>query len=396
MGGINTSAVYGLARGMVDARKFDMEEQAFNTDQAIRTQTLQNNQLEQPLRRRALEASVGAAEAEAARRPQVQAAQDEALAMNKRIAKLTLDEKEALAKDFTKAREGKQILTSALESFGTNGDPQVVADAIAKIYPERQGLKATKNPDGSITIGTQTLPAEIINAAGEKVSAADQLAMFASTRLDPVADWKERTLADRKLKGELAKKDADYERATEVADIGVRGKKAIADAAAEGARTRAKGKADADAKKAVDSKVSKVGLAVDKHLKTKDLGGGFGMGYANEDDAAINGTIRKEAEALIRNSYEPGEKPMDINDAVSVATDSSRTSMREYKGKATTAAAALAKKGIDPNDKSAMVKAIRAGDPDAIALVAAMKLATRRFGESIEPILLQSFPKPKK
>lgn len=384
MGALNLSAVYGLGRASQDAITADQQQQTFDTDQAIRKQTLTNNATEAPLRQRALQSAVTVGENQAARLPAQNAAADAEAQTRSLISKLTLKQQQTASDEYDRALMAKNALNSSVGEFGKTGDPQVIANWIAKAYPGQGDLKAVKNADGSITLGSQTFPATIKNTAGDTVSAADQLAMYATTMLDPVKAWQEKTAADLKLKGEVVKKNADRDKAVEVAKIG--------------ADARERAAEDRDARAATrraDAAVGKVSSEVDKQMKTKDLGGGFGFGYANEDDAAINGAVRAGAQKSVRQSHEDGT-PVEPAEAVQKEVEKHRTAFNQVKTRAVANAQALVKKGIDPSNGKAVGDAARAGDQDAKALLDAMQQATTQYGQSIQTYLLQQLPALKK
>lgn len=390
MGALNPAAVYGTARAMQDMRTADQQTEAFDTDQAIRRQTLQTNQAEAPLRQRALELDVGAKESDAARRPQVQAATDALTRLQSATAQMTLDEKRDQKKRYDEAVLKADRIKRGVQTFAGSRDPQAVADALGESYDELKGLKAVKNADGSITIthpsgNTQVLPKSIKNASGEDVSADDQLAMFATVQLDPIKHWQEQMANDLKVKAEGAKQAVITDRAVKVAGVRADAEVARTDAREESAKA-----------KRLDAKVGRVGGEVGRQLKTKDLGGGFGMAYENDDDAALVGPIGADAQKIIRESHAAGDEAVDVSEAVRRAVDDNRVFMRQNKQAAIDAATKLLDRGVNPSDPKAVGSAARAGDADAKALMDSMGAVIKKYGRSFEQRMISQLPTKKK
>mgnify|MGYP001561258571 CR=1 FL=1 len=389
MGGINPSALYGAVRGLDDAREIAQKTEAFNTDQAIRRMNLenaQNTQAEAPLRRRALEAQLSDTEAAAKYNAEIRPLQLEQTRLTQKKGKLELD-------DYMAAVTKKNKLAESLRTFNASGNPQDVLNALSEIYPQMQGATATKGTDGSITItrkdgSQQVLPAKITNSIGQEVSAADQLAFLAMNQLDPVKDYQERRAADLKMRGEMAKKDADLERAESVAET-----RAAATAKASAATTTAREERERTRRRDAGSRLAANGVR--GALKTVGIPGGFVMQYGDSDDAALVPSMETLASKHFQENFDAAG--MTEAAARQYAIETVRSSFVNAKKAATAAATKLVAAGINPQDKDALRAALQAKNPDAAALVQAMqKLETELGSESAVRHLLSQLPKPKK
>jgi hypothetical protein len=344
-------ALYGGVRGARDARRDSMEEEAFNTDQAIRRERLANEQTEAPLRRRSLELGLDEQQRQAIRRPKVEADQDILRQMGIDTAKLTLEEKTALTAQAKDARQKEERLKLGLGQFHTEGDPQAVADAMGDMYPDPSGEKpkAVRNADGSITLSGPRMKQPIVLKAqeigGAMRSADDQLAMYAYKLANPVNHLKERLSTDLSVEKEGAKQQAITDRAVERERE--RGEQRVRD-------TEAKGKLNAG--RAVERGVRLGKTFVDSSLKTASVPGHFQATYSSEDDAKLLPHIYKRMGELVRNEDKEPEE------AASTAVNEVRTKFLTSKKTVMDAVERLRKAGVDPKDKDSLAKRAPAGN----------------------------------
>lgn len=374
MGAISGPAIYGATRGIMDARKEGMEEDAFNTDQAIRKERLSQEQQERPLRRKALELGVQDAEHAIARRPKVEAMQDALGQLNIDATKLSVDEKTKAAKEADETLARQKKLRTGLAQFTASADPKYVADALGEVYPEHmKGVQATRGENGEITLAMPGSDRPMIFKGkkwedGSQMNADDELAMFAYNVLDPVKAFEK--------KWEHARK------------VGIEGEKtqravSVAGMRAEGASERASARRS-DAW--YNRQHSAIKPSLDAILKTTGTAGSFIAGYAHENDAALRGLIEQRVESEIEDNGTP------VRQAANKVVDDVRAGYDLLDKKAREHAGALAKAKIKPTDRKAVEAAAQAGNEDAKNLLKTLGTAQKHLGPSVAKYLESQLP----
>lgn len=373
MGALNGAAMYGGVRGIMDARKEGREEDAFDTDQAIRKQRLEQEGEERPLRRRALELGVQDAEHTIGRRPAVEAQQDALSQLNIDTAKLTLEDRQRASKEAEEAQQRQKVLRGGLAKFTASADPKHVADALGQIYPEHfNGVQANRNDDGSITLAMpgSDKPMQFKGKKwedGSVMTPDDEMSMFAYNVLDPVKSFEKKWEHARKVDIEGEK----TERALSVA--GVR---------ADGAAARS-GERRSEAW--FGSQHRQIKPVLDSVLKTTGTAGSFIAGYAHENDAALRGLIEQNVESEIENGTP-------VRAAANKVINDVREGYDLLDKKARQHASALAKKKVKPTDRKAVEAAAAGGDTDATELLRTLGVAQKRLGSSVAKYLEGQLP----
>lgn len=380
MGLFNPSAVYGIVRGIDDARESAQKTQAFETDQRIRLRQEETAAKEAPLRMRALETQASEGEATAKHNAALRPLQLGAAELTQKKGKLELDQ-------YMKSVGNRTKLDESIRRFDASGNPQVVMDTLSEIYPEMMGATVAKSPDGSIVItrkdgSQQIFPATIENAAGQKVSAADQFAMFATGRLDPIKNYTELHAADLKLRGELAKKDADYTKALDVEDI--RDRRAL----------KREGRIETAARqRRLDSGLRTLSSGLRATLKTNGIPGSMALTYSDNDDAALLPIMQEKASTYYKENFDAPE--MSEDKARRYGIDTVREAFAPEKKQALEIADRLVKAGINPRDKESL-KAAGRGNADAVLFARLIQRLTQKLGDSAVAYLLSQMPEPKK
>ena len=377
-------ALYGGVRAMEDADDRDMKREGLEADQAIRKERLDQERLDAPLRRRSLEIGVQDAEHAIARRPAKEAQQDEVDALNLRIARLNIDDKEKLTKEAQTVREREKMMDSGVAALAFGGDPKPLADALAKLYPVFEGLTATRNEDGSITVDKPGGKPHTFKGKkftdGKVMSPDDEFGMMAKGLLGPMKRLEEQTKQAEKLELESAKTD----RSVQVEDL--RGKRDIATAKSGEARQRARRMA---------SELRDVSREINTAL-TQKVHGDFQSYSSNKDDKHLSLSMKTRAAEIYKEADAKDDESMTPAKAAEQAVKEGRGSFYPAKRAAVDAAAKLRKAGIDPKKKEAVKKALEAGNADAKVYRDALAQLQKSFDGQTVDYVVEGLPASQK
>lgn len=346
MGGINPAGLYGGVRALQDVEDRGMRREAFNTDQQIRRAQLGNEAELQPLRKRALELGV------------------EEGGINIDMARLTKKERERVAADMEEARGKEKLLNDGLSEFMQSSNPQTLADTAAKVWPKFQGGKASRNPDGSITMHAVEEGGKDHTFHGKKwpdgteMSPDQEASLFFQQRLNPVKNLQSEYEQRFGIAKESAKQDTITRRAINVANI----------------RATATGERKSEAWYARQH--SQIKPVLDSVLKTQGTAGSFIAGYAHENDAALRTVFEERMGEEVENGST-------ARAAVKNVTDDVRKTFDRAKELITASAKSLTAKQIDPRSKEAVDKAARAGNVDAKRFQTLMQVTEDELGYGI-------------
>lgn len=382
MGALNIGPVlYGAARGMQDAERLRMEDEAHSTDQAIRAQRLQDEQQLQPLRRRALELGVQSEEQAAIRRPQRLQMEEDLGRLNLDTAGLNQRERKDAWQRLQQARERETTFNEGLRRFYASSDPQHVVDAFEQVNDvkaEFKGAKAIRNEDGSITLQVPNLPEQKFVAqkdrSGNMRSADDYFGMFALKVLNPI----ERLKSDLTEEYGLSKEQARTERAFGVADR-------RAAATREAAATRGAISGDRLSEAWYNRQHGQIKGVLDSMLKPEASPSGFAAAYAFDSDKALRGLMEQQVEQEIENGVPVRRAANNVVNDVRASYELLDKTAREH-------AAALAKAKVKPNDRKAVEEAAKAGNPNAVALLKVYETAAKNMGPAIAKYLEANMP----
>jgi len=374
MGAINPSAFYGATRGAQDARTEYRTDEAFGLDQAIRKQRLSDEQQNSPIRREAAALTLKNEQEQAPLRRQL---------LKSRIDIAALDEtqRKDLNERMTEATGRAKTLNTALAKFHMTGEPQGVADAIAKLYPDMdiKNPKAERNVDGSITFSADGQKSKTFKAGvtpeGEEYTAEDAVSMYAFEALDPV-------------KIEQAKFQADLD-----AKAGrVKTSQAIKQSeGTEAAKAKGKEGKGTYTVPQLETRVKAATTLVEKAVKTKTGLGAMVAGFGNEEDKELSGVMASRAGALVR-----GPEQMDPEKASKKVVDDIRYEFDKVKSSINEAAEKLWAEGVDAANEAAIQKAASSGNKTAARLQALFKLAGERLGYSVTRGIKREIVQPKR
>lgn len=369
--------LYGAARGVEDAQKGNREEEAFNTDQQVRKAQLANEEKLGPLRVRQAQLGVNQQEDEAARRPRLQAMQDQTTQINLETAQLTNEERRKANAELDEARTKQKTLRNGLSQFQMSSDPQHVVDAVREVYPDTAGnSNAIRNADGSITL-VDGDGQEVHTFKGRKwedgrqMSPDDEFTYYVYNAMDPVKSFEKKW--EHAMKSDIEGQKTD--RAVTTASI----RATAAESRAENERTRR-----------VTSDVRLGESILDKNLRTTSIPGHFQNVYSSEDDAKLSRIMRERAGALIRKDDMEPEK------AANTAIDEVRTGFATAKKESLDAAKELQAKKIDPRDAAAVAAEAKAGNPHAKKLIGAVGRMRSAYGDDVARYLFDQLPSKKK
>lgn len=380
MGILTGPTVYGAIRGLQDAGREMREEEAHEGDQAIRAERLSTEQELRPLRRRGLEFGLKEQERAAARRPDIEAQDDELRQLNLDIAKLNKRERSETYERLVKARGREERLSEGLRKFYQSTDPQHVVDAFeegAEGDGKHKGAKARRDGDDIVLdipgIGEQRFTAKR-DKAGNLRSADDYFGMFAMKMLSPI----ERLKTELTEEYGLAKEAERTERAFGVAD-----RRGTAQVQAAQERGAISGSRLSEAW--YNRQHGQIKPVLDSLLKPESSPSGFAAAYAFDSDKALRGLIEQKVEEEV-------EQGVPVRRAANNVVNDVRAAYDELDKAARAAASALAKKKIKPNDRKAVEEAARKGDKDAIALLKVYEVAAKNMGHGISKYLEQQTP----
>lgn len=355
MAAINPHALYGAVRGTQDYEENLRRQAAFETDQALRQETLKSERELGPMRRRALQLNLDTEERMAPIR--VQSAEQKL-----KLDELTLEERTRLNEELKKASNQKQLADQAYAKFVMTKDPQGLADAIAEIYPEvgLKNAKAVYNDDGTISFSADGVPTETISAGeapdGSQYSVEDAVGIWMMRMLNPMA------VAQARMEqaNAMQKENEKTRRAIQVQRIRNEGK-------------------SSDEAKLVDKEVKRVRALVNDALRSSIKEGTMIPGYGDPKDAELSNVIVAHAESLVRNG-----KVGLASEAAKIALNDVSEAYEETKTLADNYAAQLAQAGINPRMEQEVADAAKKGNPSAKALQDLMKTAKKHFGFRVQ------------
>lgn len=365
-------SVYGAVRGVQDYDADQRTKQAFDTDQAIRRERLDQDKQEAPMRRRALQLGIEDAEHRQQRRGAIESREDTLAGLNIDLSKLSLEEKTALVDDLRQAREKQKVLRDGLSRFQASADPGEVVKSLQQIYPQFKGATAVRNDDGSISAlkPDGSVFREFKGKRwedGSVMTPDDEFSIFAYDAMDPVKSIEARVGQDRKVQIEREKTD----RALGVAGINADSRQG----AINGRRSEAW----------YSRQHQQIRPVLDSMLKTQGVAGSFIAGYAHENDAALRGLIEERVEKSI-------EDGVPVRQAANQTINDVRAGYDLLDKKARQHAAALAKAKIKPNDMAAVQEAAKGGNADAVELLKTLKVAEKNLGPSVAKYLQSQIP----
>lgn len=385
-----SGALYGAARGLQDVQTENREQDAFEADQAIRKQRLDEESKAAPLRMHSLELGVEAQQMGVDAQRKILPLQLGTAQLNLDTAQMNADQLKKFNAEADEARTRQNALKKALNKLHA-GDLQGFADMLPQVNPEFEGqdIKATRNADGSITLnGKRNQPMTftgkdkdgkpVPGPNGQPLDPDTALSGWAFTNLDPVrkmdAEWTNRMAIDK----EAAKQSAIENRQVHVQ--GVRNEGAIATAEARAGKER---------DRRVASEVSLGNRMLNDALKTQSIPGAFANAYSSEDDAKLRAYMGAEVEKAVKADTAPGE-------AVRATIDRTRTHFAAQKKSAIDAAKKLLEQKVDPKNAAEMKALLAKNDPDAVALMKALGEVKNKYGDDIAKYLLDQLPGKKK
>jgi hypothetical protein len=368
-------AIYGAARALQDTRRSDMEEEGFRKDQELRDERLSQERELRPLRMRATEQGVEEGE----KRLQL-------TDLNIDIARMTKEQRAKAQKDLDESQDREKVLKIGLGQFHASGEPQMVADALAKINPEqsqlqpdgKHGLKAVRTDAGSIILTGPDGNERVLKGGKTKDGRAytpdEELAMMAYKILNPLEVTKKRLETDFAIEKEQVKADAAADRAR----IAAESREAVATTRATSSRAIA------------DDRGIRLGKSfVDAQLKTTSIPGHFANVYSSEDDAKLRRFMDVRMGELVRSGTEP-EK------AASQAIEEIRNKFATSKKEALDAGEALNKAKVNPKDAEAVSRAAKAGNKAAQAYMQIIGRIRREMGDDAARYLFEQTPGARK
>lgn len=355
--------LYAGARAMQDADRSDQERQAFETDQAIRTERLAGEKEARPLRQRAAESAV--------RHGEQQSVLDD---LNIDTAKLRKGELEQATKDATQVRAIHNALTDGARSFQlSGGDPSYLAEAFKKIDPEKMAnMKASRAEDGSITFDAgngqpMTFRGKTKGPDGKELTPDEEVVHFLATAADPLKAFQDKYAHAQKLAVEGEKTARAF---------------GVADRRTAGADARAVNKESEVWK---NRQLGQIKPTLDSMLKTTGVSGSFISGYSHGDDAELRGLIEEATEAEIMQGTPVRKAGRQAIDDVRATYDKASTLAKGH-------AAALAKAKIKPTDRAAVEAAAKAGNTDAQQLLKVLSAAKEALGPSVAKYMESQLP----
>lgn len=358
MGAI-VSGVYGATRGAADARKEGREEEGFAADQAIRTERLNQEKTQAPLRTRALELGVQDAEDTAAANQVTRPLQQEAAQLNVDIAKMNLAERKELTEKTARASKARESLLRGVKIFHDSANPQALFDELAKDSPDYAGPKAKRNDDNSITLtfpdGKEMAFKEQKWPDGSPMSPDQALISFAGKRLDPLKAVEDEYQQRFGIAKEQTKQTAIGDRQVRVEGSKAAGRPTLDD-------------------KGIENEKKQIKPVLDSVLKTTGVQGSFALGYGGgSHDAALRPMYEEALDAAVSEGKRARQSVRGVLKEV-------RDVFGMAEKKANALAEPLIKKGINPRDNKAMQAEAAKGNKDVAAFNAFIQGFDERSG----------------